>query len=394
MHLNDGEIRAYQDQDLPTQARQRITAHLASCSHCQTKAQQLLARAQQVNAHLSSLQTGSTIQPSPPNVGRARLSARLTLDQKFPLQQEKQTMWQTINRRIPRAAWVTLAVIAVLAVALAFPSVRAVANSFLGLFRVEHIRVVEVNTEQLPGSLENSAQLENIFTQNVHIEERGESQEVASLAEASALAGFPLRLPTLLEDSPTLIFQPGGSVTFDIDLALTQAMLKDLGYEDVQLSAELDGASVKLEIPASVVAQYGDCPTELESQGNDPDSPQFSGPHDCTVFMQIPSPTITAPPGLNVAQIGEAYLQVLGMNKDEAAIFARNVDWTTTFVMPVPRNSTDYREVQVDGVTGTLIMSVQDGKQFALLWVKDGILYALTGPGDGTTARKIADSIK
>jgi uncharacterized protein YfaT (DUF1175 family) len=83
------------------------------------------------------------------------------------------------------------------------------------------------------------------------------------------------------------------------------------------------------------------------------------------------------------------------MTPEEAARFSSTVDWTSTFVIPVPRYNSDYQEVQVDGVTGTLIESFQYGEQaYLLIWVKDGIVYALGGPGEADQALQIAASLK
>ena len=60
--------------------------------------------------------------------------------------------------------------------------------------------------------------------------------------------------------------------------------------------------------------------------------------------------------------MGEIYLQVLGMTPEEAASYASSVDWTSTFVIPVPRYRAEYQEVQVDGVTGTLIRHRDNGQ--------------------------------
>ncbi len=85
----------------------------------------------------------------------------------------------------------------------------------------------------------------------------------------------------------------------------------------------------------------------------------------------------------------------MGMTAEEAAQFSQNVDWTTTLVIPIPRYATTYREMPVDGVTGTLIVEeLEDhGSQYLLIWVKDGILYSLTGPGDGSSAARTADTL-
>jgi len=84
------------------------------------------------------------------------------------------------------------------------------------------------------------------------------------------------------------------------------------------------------------------------------------------------------------------------MSAEDAAHFAQSVDWTTTLVIPIPRYGTTYREVPVDGATGTLILQdLKDHpKQYLLVWAKDGILYSLTGPGDGSAGLRIANTLK
>jgi hypothetical protein len=170
--------------------------------------------------------------------------------------------------------------------------------------------------------------------------------------------------------------------------------MQEMNRPDITLPDSLDGAVIKLEMPAGMVALYGDCQVD-ERPVNDPDGPSEMDIPDCTSFFQMPSPSVDAPPDLNVAQMGEIYLQVLGMTAEEAARFSSNVDWTSTFVIPVPRYGADYKEVQVDGVTGTLIETYRYGGQaFLLLWVKDGVVFALGGPGQADDALQIAASLK
>ena len=127
----------------------------------------------------------------------------------------------------------------------------------------------------------------------------------------------------------------------------------------------------------------------------DPDMP-LPDLSQCTTLMQFPSPEISAPPGLDIAGIGETLLQVLGMSPEEAAQFSRSVDWTTTLIIPIPRYGTEYQDVFVDGVEGTLIMQSIRSQfpEYLLIWVKDGIVYALAGPGDTTAALEIAESLE
>lgn len=114
------------------------------------------------------------------------------------------------------------------------------------------------------------------------------------------------------------------------------------------------------------------------------------------MLVQLVSPTVSAPPGLDLVKIGQAFLEVLGMSPQEAAHFAANIDWATTLVIPIPRFGTRYQDVVVDGVNGTFIQEDVEGpaRRYLLMWAKDGIVYALTGPGGVQAALEVASSLK
>jgi hypothetical protein len=392
-HLNDGEIRTYQDGELDPAGRQRVEAHLAGCLACQDRVNLLAARAHRLFARIDGLQAAGRPNPLPLRLAHRRLEQRLEISS-----QEKQTMLNKLSSRLSRPVLAAITIVAVLAVALAFPPVRAMANDFLQLFRVKQVQVIPVDMENM-SNLDSSANLQALFSKNVNVDKKGEPQEVADAAAASAQAGIPVRLPEKLGQPDRLYVQPGGHMSFTIDLALMRGVLKDLGQTNIDLPDSLDGQTVAVTIPAGVVALYGDCPKPDTAEHPAPGGPDGEmGPRqipDCTSFMQIPSPDVAAPQELDIPKLGQAYLQVLGMSPDEAAQFASKVDWTSTFVVPVPRNSTNQKDVTVDGVQGTLIRYRQ-GPQlaYALLWVKDGTIYALTGPGDGQTALDITSSLK
>jgi hypothetical protein len=281
---------------------------------------------------------------------------------------------------------------------LLFPPVRAAANSFLGLFRVEKFTVAQVNPGDLPKQLGSTSSFENLLSESVTIEESGEPQEVSNPAEASALAGIPVRLPDNVTGDLKLEVQPGATATFKIDLPRVRAVLDEIGRSDIGLPDEIDGATVEVVLPTAVAASYGICDHTSEAAreaGADPDDPS-SVRTFCTTLVQMVSPTVSAPPGLDVAGLGEAFLQLMGMSADEAAQFSQQVDWSTTLVIPIPRYGAEYQDVVVDGVPGTLIRQSleQHAPEYLLIWLKDGIVYALTGPGDGAHALEIAASLK
>ena len=391
MHPSEGELRASLDGALDPAAEQRLQVHLGSCPACQERQFELRALAQAASARLGSLapSTGSFASPT---AARRRF-------QQYTQDKENRSMWKRLFNLRTRPAWAALAVIALLATALAFPSVRAAANSFLGLFRVQQVAVVSVNPGNLPKQLGSSSTLESLFTENVTVEEQGELQSAASPDEAAALAGFTLRLPASLGEPSSLEVSPAGKAVFNIDPARLQAVLDEIGRSDLRIPPGLEGASVSVEIPRGVSAMFGECQYDAEAAraaGYDPDDQQTPRLPKCTTLAVIPSPTVTAPPGLDVAQIGQVFLQVMGLSQEEAAAFAKNVDWTTTLVVPIPRYGTAHEDITVDGVQGTLILSESDERpdQYLLVWVKDGLIYALTGPGERLTALEIVASIR
>jgi hypothetical protein len=391
MHISDGELRTYLDQELSNSELERVNAHLASCSTCQERADALSKRAGTIRTRLASLAGSQDIRQISIPTARARLEERIII-------KENKSMFDKIFARQYRLAWAVVGLILILGLSLAFPGVRAIANSFLGLFRVQQISVVQVNPENSPEQLGSSSQFEYMLSQDVQVEENGQSQKVEDAAQAAQLAGIPVRLPSDIEGEQHLMVQPGVKATFKIDLPRVKSLLDELGQSDIDLPSSLDGATATMDIPISVSANYGNCDSPskaIEEGSGDPDSLStvFS---DCISFIQVASPDISAPPGLDIAKIGEAFLQVMGMTPEEAAQFSSTVNWSTTLVVPIPRYGTSYHSVIVDGVEGTLIVkNVEDSpNRYVLLWVKDGIIYALTGPGNGTSALEIANSLK
>ena len=391
MHLSDGELRAYQDHALSEPGAERARAHLAACARCQEKADQLVTRASQVERRLATLAPGSN--EAPISAGRARTQLEIKNSR-----EEELTLFQKIFSKPYRPAWIVGGIVAILAIALLFPPVRAAANSFLGLFRIEQFTVVQVNPGDLPKQLGSTSSFENLISDSVKIEELGDPQEVANATDAGALAGIPVRLPSNLTEELKLVVQPGAKATFQIDLPRVRAVLDEIERSDVVLPDEIDGATVEVVLPTSVSASYGTCDQTSEAAreaGADPDDPSSIRAF-CTTLVQMVSPSVSAPPGLDVAGLGQAFLQLMGMSADEAAKFSQQVDWSTTLVIPIPRYGADYEDVVVDGVPGTLIhQSLEEhAPEYLLIWLKDGIVYALTGPGDGAKALEIAASLK
>ncbi|HEY3344778.1 MAG TPA: hypothetical protein VGJ97_07610 [Anaerolineaceae bacterium] len=391
-HLNDGQLRAALDGELePIHLH-----HLESCSICQQKLDAVGAQTQQAARNLAFLaQTGGEHVPA---AGRAL--ARI--HEQSTIQKENSMFHKLFTNRVLRFG---SAVVVIIALVLSIPATRAMASQLLSLFRVQQIAVIPVDftgMQQLSGDSALGKQISQLVSKSMTVTKQpGDPVTVSDAAQASQEAGFTVRLPQGVTPSK-LIVEKGGAFTFTVDRAKAQALIDEAGRKDLVLPASIDGANVSVTIPAGVSAAYGTCPGEQNLVSKDPNSNTMSlnGSNgrqfpDCVLLAEIPSPTVSAPPDVNVEQLAEIGLQFSGMSQAQAAEFAKTVDWTSSLVVPIPKNAATYEKVQVDGVTGTLIQRpVDDAPQFALLWVKNGIIYMIGGLGsDSQKAIQMAASL-
>ncbi len=299
-----------------------------------------------------------------------------------------------------RTAWAGLAIVALMATAFSFAPVRAWAGELLALFRVKQIMVLPIDTTRLTALGNDDTvgkQISNLLSDSVKVtKEAGKPKAVADAAQASQAAGFAVRLPTSQKDTPQIIVQDGSAFQAVVDRARAQALLDDAGLTDLKLPASLDGATIKVDIPAGVTAGYGDCPKldEVNSTG-DKGSPARRMAN-CVLLAEIPSPSVNAPSDLDIQQLAEIALQFTGMSAKQAHDFSQTVDWTSTLVIPIPRNGSTYKQVAVDGVTGYLIQRpANDMPEYALVWLKNGVIYAIAGYGSDTAgALAMGNSLK
>lgn len=324
--------------------------------------------------------------PAAPPVRRAR--ARL----ENRIQEKEQTMGNRLFGQKYYPAWITLLVVGLLVVSFSFPQVRVAANNFLGLFRVESIEAVKVgfSLENMPEEMETQFRaLDSILSSQLKVDEEVSPVEAADAAEASQLAGFDIRIPAAADGEVHYMVQQASAITMTIDREQWQAFIDGLGYPDFILPESTDGAEVIFNIPDAVVMGIGDCRDEQVDEVENREIP------DCTVFMQSGAPTVEAPPEIDIDRAGQVMLQALGMSEEDAVAFSRRVNWATTLVVPVPAEA-DFREVTVDGVRGIFLEDEysRTGAIYSLVWVRDGMLYALTGSGSLEDALALGDSLE
>jgi hypothetical protein len=296
-----------------------------------------------------------------------------------------------------RLAWAIIGLVALAAISLTFPPVRAAAESLLAQFRVSKVSVVSIDPtrlNELNGGTQLSKQISQLLSDSMTVTKKpGDPRSVANAAEASQLAGFAVRLPANRQDASQLTVQDGAAFQLIVNRARAQTMLNDAGARDLKLPASIDGALIKVNIPAAITAGYGQCP-KLTKDALESSEASARTMRECIVLTEMSSPVVDAPSDLPIAQLAEFGLQFTGMTKEQARAYAQTVDWTSTLVIPIPRNAAQYKPITVDGANGYLIERAVDHSQYAIIWVKQGIIYAISGYGDAAVGLAMANSLK
>jgi hypothetical protein len=251
-------------------------------------------------------------------------------------------------------ATIGLTVLVIVAMFMAFPSVRAAAGEFLGLFRVQQFAPISVSPQQM-------ALLERLGDQGlapgefVVTQELGEPETVDSPEAAATVAGFaPKTLPNRGELIRTYVMQ-GGAGHLVVDLAGARAIVEAAGADPLLLPDSLDGARVDVTVHDSVGQLYD----------------------NGIILLQSPSPDVNYPADVNPTLLGEALLQVLGTEPAEAQRIAQSIDWTSTMLLPIPQDLGTYREVTVNGVSGVLLEPFDSDAEAAVVWQQDGMVYMM-----------------
>jgi hypothetical protein len=260
------------------------------------------------------------------------------------------------NKIMSRKGFAAVGLTLVVAVALlmAFPSVRAAAGDFLGLFRVQQFAPISVSPQQL-------ALLERLSEEGLEpgefvvTQELGEPETVDSPEAAAAVAGFlPKTLPNRGELMRTYVMA-GGAGHLTVDLAGARAIVEAAGADPLLLPDSLDGARVDVTVYDSVGQLYD------------------SG----VMLVQSPIPDVNYPADVDPTLLGEALLQVLGTEPAEAQRIAQSIDWTSTLLLPIPQDLGTYREVTVNGVGGVLLEPFDPDAEATVVWQKDGMVYMM-----------------
>ena len=279
-------------------------------------------------------------------------------------------------------------------VSLSFPAVRAVAQQFLDLFRVQRFVAVSADPErikQIARIANEGFDVKSLLSRNVKVvKEPTELEPVESVTAAEQLTGLAVQLPaTLPRDvvQEQILVGGEGALEFTADTGLLQDVLDALDLRDVLVPQQLNGAVVKVRMPPRVITKY-----------------QRNGMARA-FLLQAASPEISLPQGVHLPEIVEIALRILGMSLDEARQYAYSIDWHGTLLVPVPADVASFREVEVGASRGLLIeMNDQPrpgtsgpsrGEQGSMvLWSDGGKVFSLSGTINKRDLLQMASAIQ
>jgi hypothetical protein len=389
--VSENILRAYHDGELDAGEWREIEAHLASCSACAKRMQEIAATSALVQGQFMSLDSGASETSVDPPIALSRFKARHNAGVK------RASFVSRIFARRWRPVWITAVAATFILVSLAFPSGRSLAQRFLATLRIEKVQPVRLDFSALDGNRPLQEMLRQMVSDKVVVTADEKPQHVDTATDASRLAGFGVHLLGARTDAPKFMVEGQHAFHMTVDRTRLQDIFDQAGRPDLLLPATLDGAMVSVNVPRSIRLEYGDCPhthaiaEEKEAQGK---SKSWS---NCLALVEAPSPLVNLPSDLNIQQLAEIGFQLSGMNATQARELGQTIDWKSTLVLPMPRFAGSYTQVQVAGTQGTLINgsagSGRRGPDYVLIWVKSGIIYGLVGHGDSSNAVVLANSL-
>jgi hypothetical protein len=398
--VSENSLRAYQDGELRGAEGEEIETHLSICAECGKRLSVIAATSERVQAQIAFLGPATSETNVDVHAALSRFKAQqsagiATVPSTPELVVDETTARPRGGVKQWRPLWIGAVAATILLCSLAFPFGRGLAQRLLGTLRVEKVQPVRLDFSALDGNRPLEEMLRQMISDKVVVTAEEKPQPASTAANASQLAGFSVHVLGARTDAPKFIVGGQHAFHMTIDRTRLQEIFDQAGRADLLLPATLDGANVSVNVPRSIMVEYGDCP-EAHAAGTQPapTQPRSGGWANCLALQEAPSPLISMPSDLNLQQLAEIGFQLAGMSATQARDLGQTIDWKSTLVLPIPRFASSYSQVTVNGVQGTLIQgSGRRGPDYVLVWVKNGIIYGLVGHGDSSNAVALANSL-
>jgi hypothetical protein len=297
-----------------------------------------------------------------------RLQAKKAPTQVLPPRKIAPQKWYQTRRN-----WLLAAIAAVLVALLLLPNSGALANQFLSLFRVQQFQTVQVTKQDVQTlSSRPIPTFQDMGTLQIQSDSL-QTQDNLTQAQAAQMVNFPMlvphSLPRGISGTPDFSVIESGHGTFTFSANKAHTFFVKNGYGNVNIPANLDGATFDVTTTAGVVIAYGNQTTT-----------QF-------MVVEFPSPVVRATGSASLQELRDVALSIPGL-PPQLVTQLRQIDLNSGVVpLPVP-SGIDSQSITVHGTQGLLLTSnisttIQQLKKFpagsAVVWQTHGIIYAVGG---------------
>jgi hypothetical protein len=272
-----------------------------------------------------------------------------------------------------RRNWLFAAIAAVLVALLLLPNSGALASQFLSLFSIQQFQPVQVTKQDVQSlSSRPIPTFEDMGTLNIQAGSL-QTQDNLTQAQAAKLVKFhilmPDSLPQGISGTPDFSVISSGHGTFTFSTSKAHTFFVKNGYGNINIPANLDGATFDVTTTAGVVIAYGNQTT--------------------TEFMTVefPSPVVHATGSASLEELRNVALSIPGL-PPQLVTQLKQIDLSSGVVpLPIP-SGIDSQSITVHGTQGLLLTknistTIPQLKKFpagsAVVWQIDGIIYAVGG---------------
>jgi hypothetical protein len=301
-------------------------------------------------------------------LANTRSQAKKAPTQVLPSRKFAPQKWYQIRRN-----WLLGAIAALLVALLLLPNSGALANQLLALFRVQQFQPVQVTKQDVQSlSSRPIPTFQDMGTLQIQANSL-QTQDNLTQAQAAQMVNFsilvPQTLPQGITGTPDFSVIGAGQGTFTFSASKAHAFFVKNGYGNVNIPANLDGATFDVTTTAGVVIAYANQTTT-----------QF-------MIVEFPSPVVRATGSASLQELRDVALSVPGL-PPQLVTQLRQIDLNSGVVpLPIP-SGIDSQSITIHGTQGLLLTSnistsIPQLKKFpagsAVVWQTHGIIYAVGG---------------
>lgn len=362
-HLTEGTLRRMVDD---ADGTREDAAHLEGCAECQSLFKSISDDARSVATMLAVPEARVDVTRAFERV-RSNRAASPRLGFRLPAMMPRRPMILALAA--------TFAAIAVLAV---------VAQDYKTNIQPNTVTPVPITV----ADMQSLSQLRNYGT--VTWTKQPNLQIVSSAADAASVAGgmqppVVTNLPKGVSANITYAAMPQAVAVFTFSADQAAAAAAQQGKTLPRMPAGMDGAKLTVTVGPAVGEIFGDLKQGSGSSTSDINPPQL-------VVGKSAAPTATSTQ-VTVKQMEDVILAQPGISPELKAAIKAIGNPSTTLPIPIPVAFATSRTVTVQGVQG-VAMGDNTGVGSGVVWVKNGVVYAVGGLIKQSDAIDIANNLK